>query len=383
MMVSLSHVRVALPAIIGVSAEVCRAHCQRAIARTNHAGCLVVNEDAKSKQPTINTGFIMKLPQKYAGIIAATATAFAVSAPVQAADEVNVGFFLEWATPNLIAKVEKAYDDAMGVKVNWTNFDAGTAMTEAMLSGDIDISYSQGLAPFITGVNAGAPIRMVGIAVGYPANPCIVANGAGITMDNASELEGKTVAVPLATMADYSFRMQMRALDVDLDSITIVDQAPPDGVVSLTDGAVDMACLFGGDTVKKALETGAKLMSDEDMQEAGIISFDVVSVTDAFAKANPDLIKAFMEVTNEANAAFAADQSKLDLIMAESGMDKETTMNQMADFVLPSNAEQLADYFGEGGLAAEAIGVVGGAFASDENPALEDYSKVIDTSFLK
>jgi len=198
----------------------------------------------------------MKLTQKFAGIFAATATVFAVNAPAQAADEVNVAFFLEWATPNMIAKV----------------------VTEAMLAGDIDISYSQGLAPFITGVNANAPIKTVGIAVGYPANPCIVKSGSGITMDNAAELEGKTVAVPLATMADYSFRMQMRALDVDLSSLTIVDQVPADAVVSLTDGAVDVACLFGGDSIKKALEAGDKLMSDEDMQKAGIISFDVVSV---------------------------------------------------------------------------------------------------------
>lgn len=325
----------------------------------------------------------MKITQKFMGIFAATATAIAVSTPAQAADEVNVAFFLEWATPNMIAKVEKAYDEAMGVTVNWTNFDAGTQMTEAMLAGDIDISYSQGLAPFINGVNANAPIKTIGIAVGYPANPCIVKSGSGITMDNAAELEGKTIAVPLATMADYSFRMQMRALDVDLSTLTIVDQVPTDAVVSLTDGAVDVACLFGGDSIKKALEAGDKLMSDEDMQKAGIISFDVVSVTDAFAKANPDLVRAFMEVTNEANIAFAADQSKMDVIAKESGMDMETTTNQMADFVLPTNAEQLADYFSEGGLAAQAISVVGGAFATDENPALEDYSKVIDTSFLK
>ncbi len=325
----------------------------------------------------------MKLTHKFAGILAATATAITVSAPVQAADEVNVAFFLEWATPNMIAKVEQAYDEAMGVKVNWTNFDAGTQMTEAMLAGDIDISYSQGLAPFINAVNANAPIKTIGIAVGYPANPCIVKSGSGITMDNAAELEGKTVAVPLATMADYSFRMQMRALDVDLSTLTIVDQVPPDAVVSLVDGAVDVACLFGGDTIKKAMEVGEKLMSDEAMQEAGIISFDVVSVTDAFAKANPDLVRAFMEVTNEANVAFAADQSKIDMIAKESGMDMDTTKNQMADFVLPTNAEQLSDYFSEGGLAAQAIEVVGGAFATDENPALEDYSNVIDTSFLK
>ena len=89
-----------------------------------------------------------------------------------------------------------------------------------------------------------------------------------------------------------------------------------------------------------------------------------------------------MDVTNEANQAFAADQSKLDIIARESGMDEETTKNQLADFVIPTNAEQLSEYFNEGGLAAQAIAVVGGAFATDENPALEDYSKVIDTSFL-
>ena len=325
----------------------------------------------------------MKLSRKFAGVFAATATALAVSVPAKAADEVNVAFFLEWATPNMIAKVEQAYDDAMGVKVNWTNFDAGTQMTEAMLAGDIDISYSQGLAPFINAVNANAPIKTVGIAVAYPANPCIVKSGLGITKDNASELEGKTVAVPLATMADYSFRMQMRALDIDLADLEIVDQVPADAAVALADGSIDVACLFGGASIKKAMEAGEQLMSNEDMAAAGIVSFDVVSVTDKFAQANPDLVKAFMEVTDEANQAYAADQSKLDVIAKESGMDMDTTVSQIADMIFPTNAEQLSDYFNEGGLASQAIDVVGGAFATDEVPALEDYSAVVDTSFLK
>ncbi|OED37404.1 taurine ABC transporter substrate-binding protein [Chromatiales bacterium (ex Bugula neritina AB1)] len=315
--------------------------------------------------------------------LSATAVAAALAAPVQAADEVNVAFFLEWATPNMIAKAEGAYEDAMGVKVNWTNFDAGTQMTEAMLAGDIDISYSQGLAPFITAVNANAPIKTVGIAVTYPANPCVVANDSGITKDNASELEGKSVAVPLATMADYSFRMQMRALEVDLDQLTIVDQVPADGAVSLADGSVVMACLFGGDSIKKAQEHGTDLMSAADADAAGIVSFDVVSVTEKFAQENPELVQAFMDATDEINKSWETDQSKLDLIMKESGMDKDTTMNQMESMGFPTNAEQLSSYFNEGGLAATAFGIVGGAFATDENPAREDYSAVIDTSFLK
>ena len=135
--------------------------------------------------------------------------------------DVNVAFFLEQATPNQIAKVEKIYDDALGEKVNWISFDTGTQMTEAMLSGDIDISYSQGLASFINAVNSKAPIKMIAIAVQYPANDCVVHNEENIDKSNASELEGKIVAVPLFTMADYSFRMMMNHLDVDINKTSI------------------------------------------------------------------------------------------------------------------------------------------------------------------
>ncbi len=314
-----------------------------------------------------------------------TAAAFglALSATVQAADEVNVAFFLEWATPNQVAKVEKAYDDALGVPVNWTNFDAGTEMTEAMLAGDIDISYSQGLAPFINAVNANAPLKLVAIAVQYPANDCVVRNGEGIDKSNATELEGKAVAVPLATMADYSFRMMMRELGVDVNQVNVIDQVPADAAVSLADGAVSMACGFGADSMNKMYEAGTPLMTLEEKQAAGIISFDVVSVTETFAQENPDMVRTFLEVTDSANAAFAADQSKINVIAKDAGLSVEATQSQMADFVFPSNAEQLNRYFNPGGIASVAIEVVGGAFATEENPALADYSAVIDTSFLQ
>ena len=180
---------------------------------------------------------------KYLSMIAAAATAImGLGSHSHAADSVNVAFFLEWATPNQIAKVDKAYDEAMGVHVNWTDFSTGTGMTEAMLAGDIDIAYSQGLSPFVTAIQQGAPLKMVAVAVVYEANDCFVRDGLGIDSSNASELEGKTVAVPLNTMADYAFRMYMNELNVDTSTMTIVDQAPADGAVSLADGSVDMAC---------------------------------------------------------------------------------------------------------------------------------------------
>ena len=63
--------------------------------------------------------------------------------------------------------------------------------------------------------------------------------------------------------------------------MTIVDQAPADGV-SLADGSVDMACIFGGASAKAAGEVGTPIMSSAQKTDAGIGSFDVVSVTEKF-----------------------------------------------------------------------------------------------------
>lgn len=305
------------------------------------------------------------------------------STAAYAVDQVNVAFFLEWATPNQIAKVEKTYDDAMGVKVNWTNFTNGGAMTEAMLAGDIDISYSQGLTPFANAVNAKAPIRMVGIAVAYgAADDCIVRNDSGISKANASELEGQSVAVPLNTMADFGFRMTMKAVGVDVSQLKVVDMDPEDGAVALVDGQVTMACAFGENSLSKMKTVGSPMLTTAEKKAAGITSFDIVSVTNKFAQENPDLVRTFLEVTHDANAAFAKDQSKIGVIAKDAEMTVDKTKSQMSGFVFPTVAQQKADYFSSGGIAGSMLAFMGKMFATADNPALSDYSVAIDTSFL-
>ena len=250
-----------------------------------------------------------------------------------AAESVNVAFFLEWASPNQISKVDKVYDEAMGVDVNWTDFSTGVQMTEAMLAGDIDISYSQGLSPFVTAIQQGHPLKMVAIAMEYEANDCFIKNGLGIDSSNASELEGKTVAVPLNTMADFAFRSYMSSLNVDTSTMTIVDQAPADGAKSLADGNVDMACIFGGNSSKAAGEVGTPIMTSQQKIDAGIGSFDVISVTEKFATENPDLLRTFLDVTDEANTAWEATDEQLAKVAADAGMSVEDTRRQMGGMI--------------------------------------------------
>jgi len=306
-----------------------------------------------------------------------------ISAAFSAANEVRVAFFLEWSSPNQEDKVKKTFDDALGVPVKWTNFATGGEMTEAMLSGDIDISYSQGLTPFVNAVNAKAPIILVDIAViyGMGGTTCVAAKG--IDKGNAStKLDGQKVAVPLGTMADYVFKETMRVVGADISKMKVVDMNPEDGSAAFVNGDVAMACLFGGKSIAAAKEKGASLLTVKEAQDAGIAGIDITSVTNKFLKENPGMVRTFVEVTHEANARYNSGKSDMNVIAKDAAMDLAGTKKQMGGFEFPDAATMKSKYMNKGGILMNYLDVMGNMFATSENPALKNYAKVVDTSYL-
>jgi len=324
--------------------------------------------------------------KKIVSLILGSIAALVLSASVafSAANEVRVAFFLEWATPNQEAKVKKVFDDALGVPVKWTNFATGGEMTEAMLSGDIDISYSQGLTPFVNAVNAKAPIKLVDIAVTYGMGntTCIVSNASGITKANAAQLEGKKVAVPVGTMADYVFKETMKVVGADAGKVTVVDMNPEDGSAALQNGDVAMACLFGGKSIENALKAGKRMLTVKEATDAGISGIDITSVTNKFLKENPGMVRTFVEITHEYNAKFRAGKSNMNIIAKDAAMDLAGTKKQMGGFGFPDAAEIKSKYMNKGGILMKYLDVMGNMFATAENPALRNYSKVVTTKYL-
>ena len=314
----------------------------------------------------------------------ATALLFGLAAPCAAAPatRVRIAYFLEWPTPNLVAKADGAYEVALGLPVEWSAFDTGTQMTEALRAGAVDIAYSQGLAPFVAAVNADAPLLMVGAAVEYPSNDCVIREGSGLSADDPSSFAGASVALPLATMADYSFRLMTRALDIDAGAMRIVDRIPSEAAIALVEGEVDMACGFGALAMDKMRAAGTLLMDDAAKSAAEITSFDIVAVETDFARDNPELVRRFVEVTAEANATYTGSPEQLDKIGLEAGLDRSGVLRQLADFSFPSVDEQRGRLLGADGIAPGAMRVVGEAFATSEAPARTDYSDAIDLSFL-
>lgn len=316
------------------------------------------------------------------------AASIAMLAGAQASHaDITVAYFLEWPMPFQYAKQTGMYEEALGTKINWVSFDTGTAMSAAMASGDVQISVSQGVPPFVVAASAGQDIQIVDVAVSYSDNDnCVVASGLEIDKDSAGELAGKKVAVPLGTAAHYGFLTQMNHFGVDVASMEVVDMAPAEGAAALAQGSLDMACGWGG-ALRRMTEHGNILLTGAEKEALGLLVFDATTAPAGFIAEEGDMLAKFLGVTAAANAMWAdeANQAKmLPVIAKDAGMSDEDTASTLATFKFPTVDEQLSgDWLG--GTAQSFMKGVAGVFvdAGSIPSALDSYDGTVNSGPLK
>ena len=123
-------------------------------------------------------------------------------------------------------------------------------------------------------------------------------------------------------------------------------------------------------------------MTPDEAKAAGIAMFDIVSVTNTFAKENPEMLRTFVEITHEYNDKYRSGKSDMAVIAKDAAMSEADTKNQMDGFGFPNSKEISKDWCGKKGKIITSLNLMGDLFASAENPALKDYSKVVDCSFI-
>ena len=319
-------------------------------------------------------------------IAAISIAATVASTSTASAEQLTVAYFMEWPTPNQFAQTKKIYDEKLGMNVKWVSFDAGTAMSAAMASGDVQISFSQGIPPFVVAASAGQDLQIVDVAVSYSENEgCVVRSTLEIDKSNAKELEGKQVGVPLGTAAHYSFLKQMDHFGINTSTMKIVDMAPPDGAAAFASGNLDMVCGWGG-ALRRMKEHGNVLLSGAEQEQLGIQVFDATTVSAQWAKENGDLLAKFLKVTADMNAKFAAGSSgeMLPIIAKAAGMDEKATKESMATFTFPTVEQQVSEKW-LGGGTQKFLKEVGDFFVEQGSipMARDSYDSAVDASYLK
>lgn len=300
-------------------------------------------------------------------------------------ESITVAYFPEWPTANQVAQSERWYDEEMGVELRWVEFQSGVDMARAMVAGEVDISYSMGVIPFIGAVSDGAPVTAVGIAVSYAENDnCVVHRKAAIDKANAHELEGKKIAVPFGTVTHYKLLRTLDFLAVDTTKLELVDMVSAEGEKALARGDVTMACGWGG-ALRRMLGKNQVLMSAREQTKIGIRTFDVVAVTNDFAEKHPALVTAFLRVSDRAADYLDDDPDEARPIIANAaGLNLKESNILLARFQFYTRNAQLTGTWMRGGVQAFSKEVadfmVGQGVMSG---ALDDYGPTFDASFYE
>ena len=96
----------------------------------------------------------MKFAAKSAVAALATSMSMLTAGQALALDHLTVAYFLEWPMPFQFARHNGIYEQELGVTIDWRAFETGTAMSAAMASGDVQMSISQGVPPFVVATSA-------------------------------------------------------------------------------------------------------------------------------------------------------------------------------------------------------------------------------------
>jgi ABC-type nitrate/sulfonate/bicarbonate transport system substrate-binding protein len=162
------------------------------------------------------------------------------------------------------------------------------------LAGIIDISEP----PLITAHARGIPMKVVwltSIGIGELVAKTSVAA--------VKDLSGKTIGVPVGTVAQFQLEKVLSEAGVDVKSVTLADLAPPAIPAAFASGAIDAAYVWPPFSSQIASSGGTTL----DRRQIGV-GYAVFS--DNFIAARPDAVQDFVCALKHTQDAYFEDPAK-------------------------------------------------------------------------
>ncbi len=237
-------------------------------------------------------------------------------------------------------------------------------------------------------MTGGSDLLLIGVAVAYAdADNCVARGDLGITKKNAAQtLDGQSIYTPLGNVTHFKLLKMLEHLGVDLDSVELIQsEGGPAAVAALDSGNVAMACAFGG-AVNQMIAAGGNLVMTGSEQEAiGIRVFDIISTTGTFAEEYPEVLTAFLQVTEDANRAYNQNRDPyIDTIARAAGMDRAATIALLDAFSFPEKDAQVSAAWLGGTVQSVMKEQMDFFVAQGEiETALASYDEFVDTSFLE
>lgn len=198
----------------------------------------------------------------------------------------------------IIAKALGWHEKALGVKIEWRQFDSGRDVNTAMASGNVDIGLV-GSSPAAIGIASGLPYEVMWLYDVIGDNEALVVKkGKGIT--KVADLAGKKVAAPFGSTTHYHLLVAFKEFGLDPKTVTVLDMQPPDMLAAWVRGDLDAGFVWEPTLIKMLESGGEVLVSSRALAEKGYLTADVAVVRKGFAEKYPQMVATYVKTLGRA-----------------------------------------------------------------------------------
>lgn len=226
--------------------------------------------------------------------------------------------------------------------------------------------------PTISSLAKGIDAVVVAVAARFPSGYKMVARK---DIKSINDLNGKKVAWPAGTGAEYALRALAKAKNFDVSKFSHVDLPPAEAVPLLLKG--DLSAIFYWEPWPRVVATRGEDKFHVLVTSAGVYESNMfLTVRRSWAKENPEAVKNVLRAFREAQGRLKADpQRGIAVFRERMRVDEATAKASLSDysFVLTLD-KQAAD------SASDVAEWLKGLKRIDKAP---DWSTAFDASFLK
>lgn len=238
----------------------------------------------------------------------------------------------------ILGKIDKSFDKAFGAPVKWITFASGADVLSLFAANEIDIARF-GSSPAAAGIARNLPIEVIGVPEVIATSERLIARK-GIT--SLKDLEGKTVAYPANSTAQYAFEAAIKLNHVDRSKIKALTLKPAEIVAAWQRGDIDAAYVWGPFSQQLEAAGGSQIFATQDLAKQGVLIFNNLVVRKAFAEAHPELVVKFLQVFQDKVDQYKKDpEGSAKLIADHLSIPLANARDTLAGLTYPSIDEQL------------------------------------------
>ncbi|PZW71612.1 sulfonate transport system substrate-binding protein [Pseudomonas sp. URMO17WK12:I1] len=245
-----------------------------------------------------------------------------------------------YAPTSLVLKQQGLLEKALepqGISVKWVFSQGSNRSLEYLNGGSTDFASTAGLAAVLSRAN-GAPIKTIYVASRPEWTALVVPKDSPI--QSVADLKGKKIAATKGTDPFLFLLQSLQKAGLNKNDVEIVHLQHPDGRVALERGDVQAWAGLDPLMASSELQAGSRLL----YRNRDFNSYSVLSVTETFAKEQPELIEQVIAAYEQARQwAIANPDALAQLLANEAKLPLEVAKLQLSrtDF---SNSQPGAEH---------------------------------------